>query len=139
MANKIILTGFCIKAPEIFRNTGDKGTTVGKFPFSFSTKKTGAGEWAELPIIVIGFDKKAEFIEKFVEKGRKYLVIGRLSYQNYPDSQGIVHKKAEIYAEEIEFWDSKKEGSARQPEQRNEGGGSGEGFYPVEDDDELPF
>ena len=56
----------------------------------------------------VSFGKQAEFVEKYLKKGAKILLSGRLQNNNYEDKQGNKVTSTQIITEEIEFVESKK-------------------------------
>ena len=56
----------------------------------------------------VSFGKQAEFVEKFLKKGIKVLVTGRIQNSTYEDKQGNKVTATQIITEEIEFCESKK-------------------------------
>jgi single-strand DNA-binding protein len=66
------------------------------------------------------------------------IVVGRIQVRSWDDKDGNKRYATEVVVEEIDFGDSKANGSAA-PQQTATN--SNEDFYPVEDDDmgELPF
>ena len=53
------------------------------------------------------FRKQAEFIDKYIKKGTKVLVTGRLENDNYTGRDGTKYYSVKIIVEEIEFAESK--------------------------------
>lgn len=79
----------------------------------------------------VAFGKNADFVEKYLKKGIKIIVKGRLQQNPYTDKDGNKVNAVEIVAEEHEFCESK--GSSAPVEQA-------QGFVPIPDDlEELPF
>ena len=56
----------------------------------------------------VSFGKQAEFVEKYLKKGTKILISGRLQNNTYEDKQGNKVTSTQIITEEIEFAESKK-------------------------------
>ena len=87
------------------------------------------------------WDKQAEFCSKYFQKGRQVAVVGRIQTRTWDDSEGKRHYVTEVVAEETYFADSKRGDDAG----RNtvsagmENTGLSDGFYTIEDDDQLPF
>lgn len=57
---------------------------------------------------IVAFGKSAEFCEKYLEKGRRVIIEGRLQSSNYTDKNGVKHTDFSVIVENIEFADSKK-------------------------------
>lgn len=139
MANKVILIGRLTRDPEVrYTNTN---LAVTNFTIAVDRKFKKEGERQADFFSIVAWQKTAEFIEKYFSKGRKIVVIGRLQSRTWDDSEGKKHYVTEVVAEEVDFADGKKgnsnTGDAYEPTS-NSSSSSG-GFYPLEEDDELPF
>jgi single-strand DNA-binding protein len=55
-------------------------------------------QWHKL----VGWDAKAEFMDKLLEKGSYVIVYGRLVHRSYEDKEGIVRYISEIVIREFE-------------------------------------
>jgi single-strand DNA-binding protein len=137
--NKAILMGRLTKDPEMRYTTGNN-TPVCSFTLAIDRRFSRQGEERQsdfLPIVVFG--KTAEFCSKYFTKGQQVAVVGRIQTRSWDDNEGKKHYVTEIVAEEAYFADSKRsEGMAGRPA-GNPTAGQQEGFYQVDEDDELPF
>ena len=52
---------------------------------------------------VIFWKRLAEIVERYVHKGDKLYVEGRIRYRSYDDKQGVRHNVTEIWAENMEM------------------------------------
>ncbi len=139
--NKVILMGRLTKDPEL-RYTNNNNTAVCSFSLAVDKRFSRQGEEKQADFFnIVAWDKTAEFCSKWFQKGRQVAVVGRLQNRSWDDAEGKKHYVTEIVAEEAYFADSKRsEGGA--PAQRpagGAGGGQGDGFFPMNEDDELPF
>lgn len=64
---------------------------------------------ADFPTCV-AWRKDAEFITRYLTKGRKIIVEGEIRTRNYDDADGKTRKVTEVQVEKIEFADSKPQG-----------------------------
>ncbi len=82
---------------------------------------------------VVFFRGLAKVVEKYVHKGDKLYVEGRIRYRSYDDQKGIKQYVTEIYADNMEMLSPKQNATAEQPTMVSES--------PVqpEDSDRLPF
>lgn len=124
--NKTILIGRLTKDAEI-RQGNDK--TIARFTLAVDRRFKQEGGQAADFISCVAFGKTAEFIEKYVYKGMKVALEGRIQTGKY-DKDGVTHYTTDVIVENIEFAESKKatENDA--------------GFLEVDDtlnDDGLPF
>jgi single-strand DNA-binding protein len=82
------------------------GTPVAKF--SLAVDKQTKGEQKEtLWLNIIAWDRLAEIVEKYTEKGRLVMVQGRLDINAYTDKEGIKRQAVQIIAGSIQLLDSK--------------------------------
>ena len=61
------------------------------------------------------WDKKAEFASKYLHKGTKVLVTGRIQTGSYTDKDGNKRYTFDVVAEEQEFCESKKTNDDEEP------------------------
>lgn len=137
--NKAILMGRLTKEPEL-RYTSTNNTPVCSFTLAVNRSYSKQGEERQADFIpVVAWNKLAEICGKYFQKGRQVVVVGRIQTRTWDDNEGKRHYVTEIIAEEAHFADSKKsEESSAKPSFGGTGSGE-DGFYPIGDDDELPF
>ena len=99
--NKVILMGRLTREPEMF---GQK-SKVARFCLAVDRSY---GEDETDFFNCVSFGKQAEFVEKYLKKGIKVLVTGRLQNSSYEDKQGNKVTSMQIITEEVEFCESKK-------------------------------
>ena len=82
------------------------------------------------------YGNSAEYCGKYMSKGSKVLVSGKLRYSKSAGKDGIDRYYTDIIAKDVQFLDPKREGS--QPAQRQEPGAK---FDPNNDEfkDDIPF
>ena len=76
----------------------------------------------------------AKVVERYVHKGDKLYVEGRIRYRSYDDQKGIRQYVTEIIADNMEMLSPKQNTSAEQPTMVSENP-----VQPVNEDDRLPF
>ncbi len=110
--------------PEVRYTAGDNAMAIarGRVACNRRGKKEGQQEADFIP--VVGFGRTAEFIEKYIRKGSKVNIEGRLTSGSYTNKEGQKVYTLEVTIDDIEFAESKTESEARQS------GGNG-GFSPV--------
>ncbi len=89
-------------------------TQTGKPVANFSLATDSANEKPDWHRIVV-WDKQAENAAKYLSKGKKVAIVGRLSYRPYTDKNGVNHIQAEITAHTLEFLTPKDE-TAKPPQ-----------------------
>lgn len=131
--NRAILMGRLCKEPEL-RFGANSSTAVCKFTIAVDRRFQKQGEEKQADFInCVAFGKTGEFISKYFSKGSKIAVVGSIQTRNWDDAEGKKHYVTEVVVEEAYFAEGKKDG--QQPVPQNDGNE----FYPVDDDDELPF
>lgn len=137
--NKVILMGRLTKEPEL-RYTSNNNTAVCNFTLAIDRRFTRQGEEKQTDFIpVVVWSKQAEFCGKYFEKGRQVAVVGRIQTRSWDDNEGKKHYMTEVVAEEAYFADSKRNEGAPSKSFGDAGSGQADGFYPIAEDDELPF
>lgn len=101
--NIVCVSGNLTRDPEV-RYTAN-GTPVLGFSVAVNeSRKDRDGHWVEVPNYVecSMFGNRAEAVSKYLRKGTKALVKGRLRYSTW-ESDGQKRSRLEVVAEDIEF------------------------------------
>lgn len=124
--NIAILTGRLTKEPSI---TATNTTTVARFTLAVDRKFKKDGDQADF-ISCVAFGKSAESIEKYVTKGTKINLVGKIQTGSY-EKDGRKVYTTDVIVDNWEFCESKK--SSEQVET--------DGFInvPIGVADEMPF
>ena len=138
--NKAILMGRLTRDPEL-RYTTTNNTPVCSFTLAIDRRFSRQGEERQADFIpVVAWNKLAEFSSNYLQKGRQVAVSGRIQTRTWDDNEGKRHYVTEVVAEEIHFADSRRpEQTSNKPVNNNVGENQEDGFYNIDDDDELPF
>jgi single-strand DNA-binding protein len=116
--NKVILLGNLTRDPELRQTEGKHAV----YAFGLATNRTWTtetGEKREEPEYhrIVAWEKLAELCSKYLRKGRKVYVEGRLQSHTYTGQDGIEKTGVEVVIEDLVFVDSLpkdvKETSAR--------------------------
>lgn len=123
--NKVIMMGRLTKDPEI-RYKDDKAVARYSIAVDRKFKKDEADFFT-----CVSFGKQAEFVEKYLKKGMKIALTGRLQNNEFTNKDGQKVRTTEILVEDVEFAESRKD--APKP--------SGDDFMDIPEgiDDTLPF
>lgn len=102
LRNKVQLIGNLGKAPEII--TLDSGKKLAKFSIATNeTYKNAQGEkvqdtqWHN----VIAWNKTAEIVEKYLDKGKEIAIEGKLTSRSYDDKDGNKRYITEVVCDEL--------------------------------------
>lgn len=142
--NKVVLMGRLTKDPDL-RYTSGNNTAVASFSIAVNRRATAKEGQPQADFInIVAWNKTAEFCGKYFTKGMQVAIVGRLQTRTWDDNEGKRHYVTEVVADETYFADSKRsgEGGGGTPAPRTYSESptaSGDGFYPMDEDDELPF
>ena len=143
MLNKIILMGRLTRDPEL-RHT-QSGTAVTSFSIAVDRDfKSKSGEKETDFIDIVAWRNTADFVSKYVTKGRMAIVEGRLQIRDWTDKDGGKRRSAEVIADNVYFGDSKRDGDSGTSGGYHTAGRpadvSANDFAEIgEEDGELPF
>ena len=136
--NKVALVGRITADPEI-RSTQD-GKSVANFTIAVDRRvaRNANGEQQTADFIrCVAWEKRAEFAEKYLAKGIKIVLVGRLQTGSYKDRQtGKNVYTTDVVVEEMEFAESK---GARQEAKQDTQQDTGFMDIPQDLGEELPF
>ncbi|MDF2523036.1 MAG: single-stranded DNA-binding protein [Clostridiales bacterium] len=137
--NKVILMGRLTKDPDL-RYTSGNNTAVCSFTLAIDRRFQKQGEERQADFVqIIAWSKLAEFCGKYFQKGRQVAVTGRIQTRTWDDNEGKRHYVTEVVAEEAYFADSKRDGEMPARASDTQNADRADGFYPLEEDDDLPF
>lgn len=142
--NKVILMGRLTRDPEVRYSSGETATAVARFTLAVDRRFKREGDQNADFISCISFGKSAEFAEKYLHKGTKIAVTGRIQTGSYTNKDGVKVYTTDVVVEEQEFAESKS--ASGQGGQNNSGvspygSAPDDGFMNIPDgiDEELPF
>lgn len=101
--NKCVLCGRLTKDPEI--KQGDN--LLARYSLAVDRKYSKSDDKQTDFINCVCFGKTAEFAEKYLHKGMKILIVGRIQTGSYTNKEGQKVYTTDIIVEEHEFVESK--------------------------------
>ena len=131
--NKVILIGRLTRDPEIRwtqANNTQQETCIARYSLAVDRKYHKEGEQTADFISCVAFGRNAEFAEKYLRKGIKIALSGRIQTGSYTNRDGQKVYTTDVVAEEQEFAESKASGQQKD---------MGDGFMEVPEGEELPF
>ncbi len=161
--NKVILMGRLTRDPEVRYSQGASQTAVARFSIAVDRRFKREGEPDADFFNCTAFGKQAEFIERYLHKGTKIVLSGRVQNDNYTNKDGQMVYSVRVMVDEIEFAESKNASGGNAGGYGNGGGynngggfnnggygggnsapaasGAADGFMNIPDgiDEELPF
>ena len=150
--NKVILMGRLTRDPEVrYSQNSESPMAVARFSLAVDrrgNRNNTDGQTADF-INCVAFGRTGEFVERYLRKGTKVVLTGRIQTGSYTNRDGVKVYTTDVVAEDIEFAESKN-ASANNGDYSGFGGGSvsrpepvsaGDGFMNIPDgiDEELPF
>ena len=144
--------GRLTRDPEVRYSQGASQTAVARFSVAVDRRFKREGEPDADFFNCTSFGKQAEFVERYLHKGTKILLSGRVQNDNYTNKDGQMVYSVRIMVDEIEFAESKNASGGGNDGGYGNGGfggghsapapsGAGDGFMNIPDgiDEELPF
>ena len=108
-----MLIGNLGKDPEL--NVTAEGTPVTKFSLAVNRKykaSNGAQKEETEWFNIVAWRQLAETCEKYLHKGSKVYVEGRLTQRKYTDKNGVERLAVEVIANDVKFLDKRQERSS---------------------------
>lgn len=134
--NKVQLSGNVGKDPEI-KQVGD--TKVANFSLAYTESyKDKQGEWQNITdwFNIVVWGNKAEYVEKYIQKGSNIFIEGQLKNRSWEDKEGNKRNSIEVvirpYRGEIQFIGKKSDQNENQST-------NNKSFDDLPDDTDLPF
>lgn len=141
--NKVFMIGRLAADPEL--RTTQSGTPVATYRLAVNRRRSAEATQEADFFPCVAWGKGAEFAAKYMRRGMKIAIAGRLQTRAYDAQNGTKRYVTEIIVDEHEFCESR---GAAAPEQAAPAAPSApaaqnarpaDGGYTQVDDDELPF
>ena len=133
--NKTLLIGRTTKDPDIRYTQNEQPMTIARFNLAVDRRFKKEGEQSADFISCVAFGKTAEFIEKYVFKGTKIAVEGRIQTGSYTNNDGNKVYTTDVVVEQVEFAGSKTDSESAAKESNDDFMNVADGL----DDEGLPF
>lgn len=130
--NVVMMIGRLTKDPEI-RYISESQTAVANFTLAIDRPvKQGAEKKTDFPHIIV-FGRQAENCEKYLAKGRRVGIQGRIQTGSYQGKSGQTVYTTDVVADRVEFleWGNRDGGAERETDVPD-------GFRAIEDSG-IPF
>ena len=144
--NKVILMGRLTRDPEVRYSQGEQATAIARYTLAVDRRFRRDGDQQTADFIgCVAFGRLGEFAEKYLRKGTKVVVTGRIQTGSYTNKDCQKVYTTDVVVEECEFAESKNSGgdnSGFTPSDRpSPSSAAGDGFMNIPDgiDEELPF
>ena len=106
--NKVILMGRLTRDPEVRAAADENSTAFAKYTLAVDRRVKKDGNQAADFVACTAFGKGAEFAEKYLAKGIKIIVTGRIQTGSYTNKEGQKVYTTDVIVENQEFAESKK-------------------------------
>ena len=157
--NKVILCGRLTRDPEVRYSQGAEPMAIARYTLAVDRRRGRSNDPNEQSadfISIVAFGKAGEFAEKYLKKGTKMLITGRIQTGSYTNKDGVKVYTTEVVVEDQEFAESKNSSSnggnfdysansapapASAPSNDPTPAAAGDGFMNIPDgiEEELPF
>ena len=108
--NKVILMGRLTRDPEIRYTQGDNSMCIARYTLAvdrrFNRNAGNDGNNADF-IPCVAFGRSGEFAEKYLKRGTKMAITGRIQTGSYTNKDGVKVYTTEVVVEDQEFAESK--------------------------------
>ena len=150
--NKVVLMGRLTRDPDVRYSQGESPMAIARYTLAvdrrFGKRDNPDAQTADF-ISCVAFGRSGEFAERYLKKGTKICVSGRIQTGSYTNKDGVKVYTTEVVVEDQEFAESKN-ASASQGGDRSYDTQASQGEAPVPADDgfmnipdsieeELPF
>lgn len=137
--NKVVLMGRLVREPEIRYTQGAEPMAVARYVLAVDRRYKKDGESTADFISCTTFGKSAEFAEKYLSKGIKIAVSGRIQTGSYVNRYGTKVYTTDVIVDEQEFAESKGGNQNDTQSQANENDFTGIPDIPDDAEAYLPF
>jgi len=107
--NRVVISGNLTRDPEL--RATPSGTSVLALGIAVNDRRKNqeTGQWEDVPNFfdVTIFGARADALSRFLSKGSKVAIEGRLRWHQWENPQGEKRSKVDIIADEIEFLSSR--------------------------------
>lgn len=135
--NNVTLSGRLTKEPDVRYGGENNSVAIARFTLAVDDYKSTDF------INIRALGKTAEWVEKWLQKGNKVELVGKIKTGRYTGRDGKEIYYTEVLASSVSFGETKAEAQQRQQaaDDRPQPTPSGDGFMDIPDgyDDGLPF
>ena len=139
--NKVILQGRLTRDPEVRYSQGNTTMAIARYSLAVQRKFKRDNEPDCDFINCIAFGKLGEFAEKYLHKGMKIAVFGRIQTGSYKNKDGNTVYTTEVVVEEQEFCENKNSSNTQDAPVPMTNNAIENGFMSIPNgiDGQLPF
>ncbi len=120
--NRVLISGNLTRDPEL-RASGS-GTQILRFGVAVNDRRRNpqTNEWEDYPNFVdcVMFGSRADALSRYLSKGTKVTVEGKLRYSSWEAKDGARRSKLEVVVDELEFMSSRNQQGGGAPAYQQE-------------------
>ncbi len=108
--NKVILMGRLTRDPEVRYSQGENAMAIARYTLAVDRRVSRSNNNGEATADFIGcvaFGRAAEFAERYLRKGTKIAVTGRIQTGSYTNKDGVKVYTTDVVVEDQEFAESR--------------------------------
>lgn len=117
--NRVVISGNLTRDPEI--RATQAGTTLMTFGVAVNDRRKNnqTGEWEDYPNFIncVMFGNRAEALSRYLQKGIKVVVEGKLRYSSWETPEGQKRNKIEVMVDNLDFVSNR----SSSPQHQNQG------------------
>ena len=145
--NKVILMGRLTRDPEVRYSQGENSMAIARYTLAVDRRVSRNNQSADAPtadfISCTAFGRQGEFAEKYLHKGMKIAIEGRIQTGSYTNKDGQKVYTTDVVVENHEFCESKNSsqtGGGFEPADHGAATPADDGFMNIPDSvEDLPF
>ena len=148
--NRVVLMGRLTRDPDVRYAQGDQSMAIARYTIAVDRRRGRSNQGGDQQtadfISCVAFGKAGEFAEKYLHKGTKICVSGRIQTGSYTRQDGTKVYTTDVVVEDQEFAESKNSNAGAEENysaenRASEPSDAGDGFMNIPDgiDEELPF
>ena len=122
--NRVNISGNLTRDPELRATAG--GSQVLSFGVAVNDRRRNSqtGEWEDYPNYVdcVVFGARADALSRFLSKGSKVAIEGKLRYSSWESKDGQRRSKLEVVVDEVEFLSPRNQNPSGGAPQTQQGG-----------------
>ncbi|MBP3737216.1 MAG: single-stranded DNA-binding protein, partial [Lachnospiraceae bacterium] len=101
--NRVVLMGRLTRDPDVRYTQGDNPMAIARYTLAVDRRRTRAGEENSADFIsCVAFGKSGEFAEKYLHKGTKIAVSGRIQTGSDTNKDGVKVYTTDVVGEDQE-------------------------------------
>lgn len=138
MLNVIAIMGRLVRDPELRQTATGKNVASFRVAVDRGSKDANGQNQADF-FDVVAWNKTAEFVCKYFQKGSLIAIDGHLQSRSYQDKSGQNRTAIEIIANNVHFAGSKNQNATREPDVAPPPAANLDSYAPIDDTGDLPF